>query len=257
LFLKIQHWPGASISMILGLIITGFIVLPWYTWFTWKDDKYVSSRFLFLIIGSLTIIIPGALVNLSMQHSYEAGFYPQLEQQQIMYKHLYRNNTALVTGYHDSVRYIPIEQLHSKTTGLLSSISSIQVRMVQESEGKPGVPAVADNQIRQSEYGPKISYRLLSNPFSATPVSDFLLPGSGPRRELDKAMADYLSYLSGLTLGNELQESVNLIQSSALLPEENPDGKMMSLISGLHSLELLKNNILIIESNVLTTVTKR
>lgn len=257
MFIKIQHWPGAGISMILGLIITGVIVLPWYTWLTWKDDEYVSSRFLFLIIGSLTIIIPGALVNLSMQHSYEEGFYVQLEQQQIMYKHLYRNNTALVTGNHDSISYPRIEQLHSKTTGLISLISNIQVRMVQESEGKPGVPAVADNQIGQSEYGPEISYRLLSNPFPAAPVRDFLLPGSGPRRELDKAMADYLSFLSGLTLGNELQESVNMIQSSALLPEENPDGKMMSLISGLHSLELLKNNILTIESNVVKVITKR
>jgi hypothetical protein len=117
LFLKIQHWPWASISMILGLIILGVVVLPWYTWLTWKDEKYVSSRFLFLIIGSFAIIIPGALVNLNLQHSYEDGFFPHQEQQQVMYNYLYRNNNALVTRYQDSISYPQIAQLHSRTTG--------------------------------------------------------------------------------------------------------------------------------------------
>ena len=215
LFLKLQHWTGGTACTLIGLAIIGIIALPWYTWLTWKDEKYVNSRFLFLIIGSLAILISGALVNLSMQHSYEDGFYPQLEQQQLMYKYLYRNNNSLAAGNHDSLSYPGIEQLHSRTTGLLSLISSIEVKMVQESEGKPGVPAVADNQISQSEYGPEINYRLLSNPFPLAPVNDFLMPGSQQRQELDKALTDYLDYISDLTPDNELKESVELIRTSA------------------------------------------
>jgi hypothetical protein len=257
LFLKIQHWAGGTACTIIGLAITGAIAFPLYTWITWKDKKYVSSRFLFLIIGSMAILISGALVNLSMQYSYEDGFYPQLEQQQIIYKYLYRNNNSLVAGNHDSLSYSRNEQLHSRTTGLLSLISSIEVKMVQESEGKPGVPAVADNQISQSEYGPEISYRLLSNPFPLAPVTDFLMPDSQQRQELDKALTDYLNYISDLTPDNELKESVELIRTSALLPDENPEGRPISLISGLHSLVLLKNNLLTVESQLLIGAANR
>jgi uncharacterized protein with PQ loop repeat len=256
LFLKIQHWPWASISMILGLIILGVVVLPWYTWLTWKDEKYVSSRFLFLIIGSFAIIIPGALVNLNLQHSYEDGFFPHQEQQQVMYNYLYRNNNALVTRYQDSISYPQIAQLHSRTTGLLSLISDIQVKMVQESEGEPGTPAVAANQIKQSESGPEIQYRSLSKPFHPAPVKDFLMPGSVSRQELNKALADYVNYISNLTPDKKLQESINLLQPSDLLPVENSDSRPVSLISGLHSLELVKNNLLTVESNVITAIAK-
>lgn len=257
LFLKIQHWAGGTACTLIGLVIIGAIALPWYTWLTWKDEKYVSSRFLFLIIGSLAILISGALVNLSMQYSYEDGYFPQLEQQQIMYKYLYRNNNSLAAGNHDSLSYPRLEQLHSRTTGLLSLISTVQVKMVQESEGKPGMPAVADDQIRQSEFGPEISYRLLTNPFPITPVNDFLMPGSTQRQDLDKALTDYLNYISDLTPDNELKESLKLIVTSALLPDANPEGRIMSLMSGLHALELLKNNLLTIESQLLMAVANR
>jgi hypothetical protein len=256
LFLKIQHWPRAGICMILGLIILGVVVLPWYTWLTWKDEKYVSSRFLFLIIGSLAIIIPGALVNLSMQHSYEDGFFPHQEQQQAMYNYLYRNNNVLVTEYQDSLRYPQIAQLHSRTTGLLSLINDMQVKMVQESEGEPGAPAVAANQIKQSESGPEIRYRSLSKPFHPAPVKDFLMPGSASRQELNKALTDYVNYISSLVPDNKLQESINLLQPSVLLPGENSDSRPVSLMSGLHSLELVKNNLLAVESNLITVIAK-
>ena len=257
LFLKIQHWTGGTACTLFGLAVIGVIALPWYTWLTWKDEKYVSSRFLFLIIGSLAILISGALVNLSMQQSYEDGFYPQLEQQQIMFKYLYKNNNSMVAGDHDSLSNPLVEQLHSRTTGLLSLISSVQVKMVQESEGKPGVPALADKQISQSEYGPEISYRHLTNPFTLAPVIDFLIPGSKNRQELDNALTDYLNYISALNPDNELKESIKLIVTSASLPDAKSDERMISLMSGLHALELLKNNLLTIESQLLKAAANR
>ncbi|HBC79303.1 MAG TPA: hypothetical protein DCZ51_11775 [Bacteroidales bacterium] len=257
LFMRIQHWAGGTACTILGLAIIGTIALPWFTWLTWKDEKYVTPRFLFLIIGSLAILISGALVNLSTQYSYEDGFYSNMEQQQILYKYLYRNNNSLAVGNHDSLSFPHIEQLHSRTTGLVSFISSIEVKMVQESEGKPGEPAEAENQISQSEYGQEINYRLLSNPFPLAPVNDFLMPGSRKRQELDKELNDYLNFISELARDNELKESLELIRTSDLLPGKNTEDRKISLISGLHSLELLKNNLLIIELKLLSGAANR
>jgi hypothetical protein len=82
------------------------------------------------------------------------------------------------------------------------------------------------------------------------------MPGSASRQELNKALADYLNYISSQTPDKKLQESINLLQPSDLLPGENSDSRPVSLTSGLHSLELVKNNLLTVESNVITAIAK-
>jgi uncharacterized protein with PQ loop repeat len=256
LFLKIQHWAGATTSMFAGLILLGAIALPWYTWLTWRDERFVNSRYLFLIIGFLAIIIPGTMLNLNLQYAYEDGFYSHLEQQQVLFKSLYRNNNVLVSMFPDSVSSLKVKELHSRIMRALSQINDIQVKMIQESEGKPGAPAVAADKIKQDESGPEINYRSLSKPFHPSPVKDFLMPGSLSRQELDKVLMDNFDYMAGMELTKELKESIKLIQLSNLLPEENPDKNPVSMLSGLHTLELLKNCLLTLETNILTSAPK-
>jgi hypothetical protein len=71
LLFKMQHWPFATVFLVLGVIFLVIIAIPYYTWITWKEESHINSTFLFLIIGSLLIIMPGALVNLNLQHRYQ------------------------------------------------------------------------------------------------------------------------------------------------------------------------------------------
>jgi hypothetical protein len=256
-FCKIQHWPGATFLMFVGLITICIIAFPWYTWLSWKGEKYINSKFLFMVIGTLAITIPVAMFNLTMQYSYENGFYPHQEQQQAMHNYLYSNNNYLMNRYRDSLNYKRMEELHSKTTDLLALISNIQLKMVQESEGKPGKPAVSADKIEQTETGGDIQYRLLTNPFPAAPVNDFLLPGCASRRELENALAEYAIYISGLEKGAEIQAYKSLLDPTTYLPGKDPEVPPMSLMSGLHSLEVLKNGLLTIESNFLKSFAER
>lgn len=64
---KIQHWPFASLLLMAGLTVTFFVVIPWYTYNTWKDEKNVSARFIFIVIGSVALVIPSVLINLNLQ----------------------------------------------------------------------------------------------------------------------------------------------------------------------------------------------
>ncbi|MCX6254333.1 MAG: hypothetical protein NTV31_07640, partial [Bacteroidia bacterium] len=255
LLFKIQHWPLATTLMILGVFLLCILAFPWYTYISWREEGHVSSKFLFMIIGFLLIIVPGAMVNLNLQNTYERGFYPQVSQQQAVYNYLYRNNNSLVNKYHDSINYPQIEQLHSRTASLLKTISNIQVKMVQESEGKPGMPAISDAQIKQTETGLEIQYNLLSKPFHPGAVKDFLLPGCSSRQELDAALADYNKFMSGLIAQEDLKKFLGLLEPSVSLPAVIPEDGGISLISGLNLLELLKNSVLSVESYVLTTGT--
>lgn len=250
---KIQHWPSAGTLMIPSIILL-CISLIWYSWLTWKDENYVSSRFIFLIISAVSLIIPGALINVSLQYSYEDGYYPNLEQQQEMNDYLNNQNNSFMLTYRDSASFPKLEQIHSGTTGLLSTISNIQVKMVQESEGKPGVPAVSDKQIRTINGKPVIQYRLLSKPFQPNPVQDYLLPESGRRQELNTALAEYRRSIALILQGRDEQWFTSLLDPATYLTGIKSGSRTVSLISGLHSLELLKNGILTAELNALKSV---
>lgn len=159
--------------------------------------------------------------------------------------------------YRDSLNYKDMEALHSKTAYILDLISDIQLKMVQESEGDPDNPAVNEEKIVQTETGEEIQYRLLTEPFHPAPVKNFLMLGSNSRRELENALAEYSNYINSLTKGEEFKGFRDLLESATYFPENNPEVRPISLMSGLHSLELLKNGLLTVESNILRVVTER
>jgi hypothetical protein len=254
---KIQHWPLATFLMVLSVILLSVIVFPWYTWFKWKEESHIRTPYIFILIGFLTIVIPGALINLNLSRSYNYGYYSNLEQQKILYNYKYSNNLSFVNQYRDSSIYPEIEQLHSRTSQLLDLIWNIQTKMVAESEGKSGNPALKPDQVRQTDNGREIQYEYLSDPFSIDPVRDFLLPACNIRKDLNKALADYSDYIADLKAGEDIFKYRGILEPSVFLPENNQKGSEISLLSGLHSLELLKNSILTVESYVLESIVNK
>jgi uncharacterized protein with PQ loop repeat/translation initiation factor 2 beta subunit (eIF-2beta)/eIF-5 len=253
---KMQHWPLATVFMIIGIILLCFLAIPLFTWLTWKEESHISSMFIFLVIGFLLIVIPGTMVTLNLQHSYQAYYYPNNDQQNALYDYLFRNNSSLISRYNDSLNYPKMEQLHSKTTGMLTIISNIQEKMVQESEGQPGKPAVSAGQISQTKTGQEILYRELSRPFDPGPAKVFLLPGCNTRKELNSSMAEYVSYLTNMTSAEDLLKYKKMLDTETFMPAGNPEEGEMSLMSGLHSLEIMKNGLLTVESCVLNEIAK-
>jgi hypothetical protein len=83
------------------------------------------------------------------------------------------------------------------------------------------------------------------------------LPGCTSRRELENALAEFAIYVSSPGMGAETQAYKNLLDPSTYLPGKNPEDPPMSLMSGLHSLEVLRNGLLTVESNLLKSVAER
>ena len=251
---KIQHWPLATVFILTGIFLLCFLAFPMFTWLTWKEESHISPMFIFLVIGFLLIVVPGAMITLNLQHSYQEFYYPNNDQQNALYDYLFRNNSSLISRYKDSLNYHEMEQLHSKTTGILTIISNIQEKMVQESEGQPGKPAVSASQISQTKTGQEILYRELSRPFDHGPAKAFLLPGCSARKELNSSMAEYVNYLTSMTSAEDLLKYKKMLDTETFLPDGNPGKGEMSLMSGLHSLEIMKNGLLTVESCVLNKI---
>jgi hypothetical protein len=253
---KIQHWPLATVFLLTGIFLLCFLAFPMFTRLTWKEESHISSMFIFLVIGFLLIVVPGAMVTLNLQHSYQAYYYPNNDQQNALYDYLFRNNSSMISRYSDSLNYDKMEQLHLKTAGILATISNIQEKMVQESEGQPGKPAVSDGQISQTKTGQEILYMKLSRPFDPRPAKVFLLPGCSTRMELNSSMAEYVSYLTSITPSEDLLKYKKMLDIETFLPDGKPEKGEMSLMAGLHTLEIMKNGMLTVESCVLKRIVK-
>ena len=253
---KMQHWPLATLFIVIGIILLCFLAFPMFTWLTWKEESHISSMFIFLVIGFILIVVPGAMITLNLQHSYQAYYYPNNDQQNALYDYLFRNNSSILSRYKDSLNYHEMEQLHSKTTGILTLISNIQKKMVQESEVEPGKPAVSTSQISQTKTGQEILYSELSKPFDPVPAKVFLMPGCSARNELNSSMAEFLNYLTSITAAEDLLKYKKMLDAERFLPAVNQDNGEISLMSGLHTLEIMKNGLLTVESCVLKTIAR-
>jgi len=256
LLCKIQHWPGASLFIACGVIIIFFVVFPWYTRISWKEDKNVSAKFIFLVVGSLAIVIPGVLLNLSLQRDYDAGYYREQSEQQAMFDYKFAENRLFINSCSDTALSSVLADINSKTNDLLKVIDGIEAKMISESEGKPGVPVAITRQIKETENGPEIQFHSLLRPFQNAPFRDFLQDGTDSRTELNAALKEYSDYLSGLIPRENFNNYEDLLDPSYYLPDFDPETDKVSLMSGLHMLELLKNGILTAESQSFSAISK-
>lgn len=246
---KIQHWPLSTALMLVGMILTGFVFLPWYSRIKWKDEANVSPVFLFLVIGGIFLIVPAALINVNMQHSYDEVFYKSQDQQKSFHEFLYRHNTTLLDD--KSLKTPEIENLHIATSELILLIGNIKAGMVREAEGEPGKPALADEQIIFSTSGSSINYKYLSNPFQLD-APRTLFPAGVSRQTLEKAMKNYAGSIATLFPEGRRDQLLRMLDPQIYFPNDDSSSPDYSLMSGLHSLELLENTLLVIEAGLIS-----
>lgn len=229
LLFKIQHWPLATILLSAGLALVFFVVFPWYTLLTWKDDDHVSSGFIFMVIGALAIVIPSLLISLNSQRNYEGGYYIMQKAQQEMYEYKLGENQAMISSCTDTLVKPVLSQINSNTTRLLEVIDGVGKKMTDASEG---------------------------DSFNTGPYNDYLTEGRPARIELNDALKEYSGYLSGHFPEVNTMHFEGLLDPSAYLPEKASGPARVSLMAALHMLDLMKDGILTTESLVFSAAAK-
>jgi hypothetical protein len=91
-------------------------------------------------------------------------------------------------------------------------------------------------------------------PFNPQPARDFLFPGSQKRQELTAMIDDFMKYVSSILPAEETEKVRQLLNTSSYFPGEDPESGNMLMLSGLHSLEVLRNNMLTVESLLLNKI---
>lgn len=250
----IMHWPMAGFLIILGSFILFYIAFPWFTYIQWKDEPHVSARFFFMVIAPLLFIVPGALVNLNLERTYEEGFFIRQEKQEALIRLQEYSNNILLMLYSDSVVFPQMKSIHSATNELLGTIGLIEQNMVEIAEGSAGKPPAVLTEL-SGEYDMKpIDYKTLQQPFHPAPVSLMLLPGCKARDVLEEKLARYkeiLTQQSGIDLAKAYEP---LLRTSEYLPDGNTSLNDLKLMPNLNGLSLLKSGILMTEAAALKQI---
>ncbi|MFN2337118.1 MAG: hypothetical protein ABR560_09125, partial [Bacteroidales bacterium] len=213
----------------VGLALVFFVVFPWYTRLTWKDDDHVSSGFIFMVVGALAIVIPSLLVSLNHQKNYEAGYFVMQNAQQEMNDYKLGENKAMISNCTDTLVKPVLAQINSKTTRLLDFIDGVGKKMSDASEG---------------------------DSFHTGPFTGYLTKGSPTRIELNNALIEYSGYLSELFPEGKTTHTDGLLDPSAYMPESAAGTDRISLMAALHMLDLMKDGILTAESLAFSAAAK-
>ena len=257
LLFKIQHWPLATILVVAGSLMIFLVVFPWYTRITWKDDKTVNARFIFMVIGSMALVIPGLMLNLSLQRNYEAGYYRQLDEQQAMFEYKFMSNQYLISHCNDTSVLPALKDINARTIELLQVVNETEAGLIALAEGQPGAKADISGRIINTEAGPAIKYAALTSPFNQFVIRNFLANDTDSKTELYSALKEYSDFLSGQLPADDFGSYSRQLDPSVYLPGIDPEKERISLMAGLHMFELMKSGILAVESHALSTVSKQ
>lgn len=237
-FFKLMHWPLASAMIALGMLVLFGISLPWYVITAYKNESFVRAEFIYIIIGSLAILIPAALTVTNVQNSFDVGYYSSIDRETAQYNNLVGTNNNFLTENGDSATSTHLQDLHVRTEKVISVINRAESEMISLVEG-----------------GQTADYRNLSSPFSTVPFRDLLSPGSPKRNDIENALSEYRSYISE-AFPAEVTASVNsLTVASVFLPPADGYETRVSLLTSLHSLILMKNSVLTAENVLLRSLT--
>ncbi|HKK41616.1 MAG TPA: hypothetical protein VJ963_04340 [Bacteroidales bacterium] len=251
---KIMHWPTATILMIAGIMILFLLAFPVYTYITWKDSSNISAVFLYLVIGALLVIIPGVLINLNLQGYFERGFYINQQQQQSLSGYLYDNNMMYLEKYRNSADYGLMKRVGSSTDSIIAVIDKLADQMLASNGSGSDAEKKDNTSVSPAGNRQVINYDMISKPFADYPVSTYLMQGAESRYELDRALSSYRKEI--ITLCEEVKSDslFSFPDLSLILPAEENGEVIISLMTGLHSLEVLKNTILTFEGEILSDI---
>ena len=251
---KIMHWPGSQLLMIVGLAGLFFVILPWHMWLTWKDDRNVSARFIFIIVGSLAIVIPSMLLNLSIQRDFNLGFKLMLSEQQALFRYRLAENSLLLDSNSDTTRIRLLSEINHRTLDLISTIVQMEESMISEAVGEPGTPVSRASQMTKKESGDEIQLVAMIQPFNTALFSNYFLPGTQSRISLDRALKDYSGFIKQIETDTDPTNLSLLLEPESWFPDNEEPEERASLVSSLHLLELMKNTILTVENRALKAV---
>ncbi|MCK5029793.1 MAG: hypothetical protein KAR57_09170, partial [Bacteroidales bacterium] len=240
---KIQHWPGASILLLLGSILLFSVFLPIYAYNTYKGETTIKNSFIFSVFALMFIITFTFLLTIKSSQS-------------ILVAYTYRVNElhSSISVTENLIKDIPemenSVEINQKANMLFKSITDLKNDLVNISGGTD----IKVNHLKIED----LKYLKKS---AANKTYIDLLEGNMQNGKAYLLYNDIQKYKSFIIngLGNH-PYSANLISKTLLLSQDNPQDWIrqnfyqVPLVTSLNNLSQIQLDIRLVQQEALNNM---
>jgi len=249
---KMMHWPGASIFIFLGLILIVAIFLPAFTYVNFKDETYVSGRFIFLVVTVMMAVIFISMLALNVTRNVFNEFIVAETQMNNVLQDLTRKNAQLSESLNtERTENSVVSEILKKTEVIETWIDQLKYDLI--------IAVEQDNS--EAFTGSELHYIKISGK-DAMAIPTEILFGSdnnGKVYQLKRVLMDYKKWLLSCSDDPELLSGINLLLdftgediSGDNYSWEQLNFEKRSLMSVLNSLTTIQLQIRLAEKEILT-----
>jgi hypothetical protein len=210
--------------------------------------------FIYLVVGSIALMMPSTLINLNLQGNYTEGYYIHQVQEQQLNSYLQQRSVEYLAENRDSEKFALMEQMQAKTTELIKVINEAELKMIASTDDRRGQQVSESVPSGQADMARGPDLQKISDPFGYKPVKFYLAEGTDSRTSIERAIAEYSGFITGIDTLFSSHYPELLTEYADILPSGTDADQIITTMSGLHSLLLLKNAILAFEFQALNLI---
>lgn len=248
---KIQHWPGASILLVVGLPLPFVLFLPVFIYQHSKANGKADSRFLGVLFLLVYFAVYSGLLSLNVSRNIIntfSRFGEELYSVNNIIESIANDNSIAVISQNEKQTQL-VSELSQKRKLLCGTINKVIATCIAVSEGREFQSA-------------DLKYKIAEINFSESKNADYIMKTFDANKigEADKIIAEiekfrlYLKTIAGTDQNTQnridLLLNTNGFTEDGLFPEKKSllIGKYLSSL--IANLELIRNNILLAEQEV-------
>jgi hypothetical protein len=201
---KLMHWPGASVAILLGLILGVAVFLPAISYANFKDETYIKGRFIFLTVAVMMAAMFISLMSLSVSKNIFNDFVVAETQFDNVLQDLIQKNTSIaksiVVG---DICYESASEIRAKTREIQSWINELKRELIIKTD-----PA---NKIAFS--GDEIDYSMIDGKDNGNVPLEVLFgeENKGKAFQLKGLLQEYREFLLSISDNPELASSLDML----------------------------------------------
>jgi len=253
---KIMHWPGASILIFLGLILFVALFLPAFSFVNFKDETYVSGRFIFLVVAVMMSVIFISLLALNVSKNVFNEFVVAEKQIDDVLQDLNQKNLQLTESINaESPKTSAVSEIHNRTEEVETWISNLMHELI----------IAVDQKNSEVISGAEIDYQNITGKDAMGVPAEILFgpENNGKVYQLKSTIMEYQELLLSFSNDTELKSSINLLldTSGKEISGENYSWEHLyferrSLMSIINSLTTIQLQIRLAEKEVLKNLSE-
>lgn len=136
--MKIMHWPGAAVLMLLGSTLLIAVFLPMFSWRRIQLEGKITGQFIYIILVSMFLVLFTSLLTLNVSKDYQYTFFSHADNLTLKNNYLENKNASIINDIESKIDTLELKLkakiIQDESDNLCEYISNIQVDLIMQSE---------------------------------------------------------------------------------------------------------------------------